>query len=103
MKSGVQLNFFERRALADRALSRLVELAREETEKMTSREQRGVYQLEATLVEKASDPLPVVRVWIDPMWLARWHALSASVLAYTRELWRATLARWSVTRARWRR
>ena len=94
MKSGVQLNFFERRALADRALSRLVELAREETEKMSSREQRGVYQLEAMSVERESDSLPAVRVWIDPVWLARWRAFSASVLAYSRELWRATRATW---------
>ena len=95
MKSGVQLNFFERRALADRALARLVELAREETGTMSSREQRGIYQLETTFANGASALAPAVRVRIDPVWLERWRACKAlvvAVIARAEQVWRD---RWS--------
>lgn len=87
MKSGVQLNFLERRALADRALSRLVQITRDDTAAMTSREQRGVYQLEPMFVEGASAMLPPARLAIDPKYLARWKGLKAFVSATAREFW----------------
>jgi hypothetical protein len=90
MKSGVQLNFLERRALADRALARLVEIARQETAAMSSREQRGVYQLESTLLENSSAPCPSVRVWVDPAFVDRVRVLWTLVNARVRGFWRRT-------------
>lgn len=96
MKSGVQLNFFERRALADRALSRLVEIAREQTETMSSREQRGVYQLETTLADGTSALAPAVRGFIDPVWIERWKVFFLAVVALVRKTGREM---WSGARA----
>ncbi len=88
MKSGMQLNFLERRALADRALARLVQIAREETAAMSSREQRGVYQLETTLVENSSAVWPPERVWVDPAFVDRVRVLWSLVSARVRGFWR---------------
>jgi hypothetical protein len=93
MKSGVQLNFLERRALAERALSRLVRIAREDTAAMSSREQRGIYQLEAMLADGSSEMRPD-RGWIDPTLLARAEELWSVAIASVRQLWRQKLPRY---------
>ena len=87
MKSGVQMNFLERRACADRALSQLVRMAREATETLSSREQRGVYRLESTWAEKSNAAPPAAHVWIGSAFAARWTAFSIIVLALVRGLW----------------
>ena len=86
MKSGVQMNFIERRARADRALSQLVSMARAATETLSSREQRGVYRLESTWAEKSSAAPPAAHVWIGSAFAARWRAFSTIVLALVRVL-----------------
>ena len=87
MKSGVRMNFLERRAIADRALSQLVRMVREETESLTSREQRGVYQLESLLIERSSTELRAAQVGIGSAVAARWRALSTVVLVLVLGLW----------------
>jgi hypothetical protein len=77
MKSGIQMNFLERRACADRALSKLVHMARGATPPaLSSREQRGVFRLEAMLVEKSSAPLSP-RDRLGATFAARWAAFFA--------------------------
>jgi hypothetical protein len=114
MKSGVQMNFLERRASADRALSQLVHMVRDATETLSSREQGGVYRLESMLVEKSSVALPAAHVWIGSTLMARWLAFSTtmfvlvrnhfargrvgtrSALARARAAWGSALARISI-------
>ena len=79
MKSCVQLNFIELRAIADRALSQLIRMVREETEALSSREQGGIYQLEAMLSEESSDVLPVARVGLGSAFATRWMAFASAV------------------------
>ena len=80
MKSGIQMNFLERRARADRALSQLVRMTRASTETLSSREQRGIYRLESTLLEKSSTPPPLPQVGSRAAFAARWVAFSTLVL-----------------------
>jgi hypothetical protein len=100
MKSGVQMNFLERRANADQALSQLVGMVREVTETMSSREQGGVYRLESTLLENSSATLPAAHVWIGSDLAARWMAFSTVLLALVGGLWaRVRLhAQWALDR-----
>ena len=86
MKSGMQMNFIERRASAEHALSQLVRMVRETTETLSSREQGGVYQLESTLIEKSSTRLRAARAWFGPALAARWIAFSTTVIALVRDL-----------------
>jgi hypothetical protein len=86
MKSGVQMNFLERRVSADHALSQLVGMVREATETLTSREQRGVYQLESTWVEEASMARPRTGVWIGSAFAARWFVFSSVMIVLVRDL-----------------
>jgi hypothetical protein len=87
MRSGVQMNFLERRVCADRALTQLVRLVRESTETLSSREQRGVYQLESTLVERSSAAPPASHVFSGSVSAARLMAFSTIVLTIVRGLW----------------
>ena len=87
MKSGIRMNFIERRASADRALLQLVRMVREATETLSSREQGGVYRLESTLIEKSNAALPAAHVWTGSGLAARWEAFSIIVLALVRGLW----------------
>ena len=87
MKSGVQMNFIERRASADRALSQLVRMIREETETLSSRDQGGVYELESTLIERSRTGPPAAPVRSRSAVPARWGAFWTVVLALVRGLW----------------
>jgi hypothetical protein len=105
MKSGVQLNFIERRVRADHALSQLVKMTRDKTETLSSREQRGFYHLESIPPEKSDAALPEPRVWTKAAWAARWLAFETVLIAFVQSLWtgacfivRTALAR---ARARW--
>ena len=101
MKSGMQMNFIERRASADRALSQLVGMVREATETLSSREQGGVYRLESTLIEKSNAALPAAHASIGSALAARWGAFSTIVLALVRGLWtRSRCAQRALARAR---
>ena len=86
MKSGVQMNPIERRACADRALAQLVQMVREETETLSSREQGGVYQLESTLVEKSNSESSAVRTRLVGAMAMRWRAFSTVLLVLVRAL-----------------
>jgi hypothetical protein len=87
MRSGIQMNFLERRASADRALSQLVQMVREATETLSSREQGGVYRLESILVEKSNAALSVSQVRLRSGLAARLMAFSTIVLTIVRGLW----------------
>jgi hypothetical protein len=111
MKSGIQMNFLERRASADRALTQLVQMVRETTETLSSREQGGVYRLESILVEKSNAALSVSHVRLRSGLAARWMAFSTIVIAlgrgfvarvcgYARRLYFETVYGFAV--ARWR-
>ena len=87
MKSGIRMNFLERRAFADRALSRLVRMARDAAPAtLSSREQRGVFRLEARLVESSSAP-PLAPRWTESPLAARWLAFATFVLTLVHGLW----------------
>jgi hypothetical protein len=87
MKSGVRMNFLERRLYADRALSQLIRMARDATpETLSSREQRGVFRLESMLVEKSSAVLSA-RAPIGSSFAVRWKAFSLVVFTVVHHLW----------------
>ena len=102
MKSGIQMNFLERRLRADRALSQLARMVHDATETLSSREQRGIYQLESTLAAGSKTALPAVRVWIKSTFVARWRAFSIFVLVFVRSLFARVCAysRRALARAR---
>jgi hypothetical protein len=83
MKSGVQMNFLERRVYADRALLQIVRMAREATpDTLSSREQRGVFRLEAMLAEKSSAVVTLHDGIASPFaarWAAFWTVLLTTV------------------------
>jgi hypothetical protein len=92
MKSGVRMNFLERRLYADRALSQLIRMAREATpETLSSREQRGVFRLESMLVEKSGAVLSA-RAPIGSSFATRWAAFYLVVFTIVHGLWQKARA-----------
>ena len=96
------MNPIERRACADRALAQLVQMVREETETLSSREQGGVYQLESTLIEKSTSESSAVRRRIAGAVTLRWRAFSAVLLVFLQALFAQfrTYARSALAHAR---
>jgi len=81
------MNFLEHRLYADRALSKLIRMAREATpETLSSREQRGVFRLEAILVEKSSTAVSA-RASVGSNFVARCTAFSIIVLMVIQGFW----------------